>query len=293
MHAAINKIRLSELLSKALSKPVEVDELSSVGGGSISRAYKLKSSAGMFFLKVNEGESAGEMFDAEAKGLDLLREKSVFTIPQIISSHTEGNTAYLIMDFIDSSSRNNHYWQELGIKLAELHRHTNSSFGLLENNFIGSLRQQNDLAEDWSSFFIERRILPMVEMAIDRGLVTNAFVANIEQVSNRIVELMPEEPPAFVHGDLWSGNLMVDSQGQPCLIDPAVYYGHREMDIAFSHLFGGFEQQFYEAYQEAYPLDHGFDSRIDLYNLYPLLVHLNLFGRSYLGQIENILGRFT
>ena len=293
MHATINKNLITRLLSQALAKPVEINELRSVGGGSISRAYKISSSAGMFFLKVNDRENASTMFRTEANGLDLLREKSTFTIPQVVSSYNEGNTAYLLMDFIDSLSRKNNYWEDLGIKLAELHRQTNSSFGLSENNFIGSLPQQNDFAEDWSSFFIDHRILPMVKMAINNGLVTNAFVANIEIVLNNIVDLMPKETPAFVHGDLWSGNLMVDAKGQPCLIDPAVYYGHREMDIAFSHLFGGFDQRFYETYQDVYPLEPGFDNRLDLYNIYPLLVHLNLFGRSYLGQIENIIARFT
>ena len=135
--------------------------------------------------------------------------------------------------------------------------------------------------------------MPMVKMAVDNKLATAVFVANIELVLKEIITIMPEEPPALVHGDLWSGNLMVDSKGQPCLIDPAVYYGHREMDLAFSHLFGGFDQRFYEVYHDVYPLQPGFDKRIDLYNLYPLLVHLNLFGRSYLGQIENIIARFT
>jgi protein-ribulosamine 3-kinase len=293
MHAVINKIRISELLSRALSQLVEVSGLSPVGGGSISSTYKIMSSAGIFFLKVNDAEYADAMFNTEANGLDLLRENSAFTIPQVISINNEGNTAFLLMNFIDSSSIGNNYWQELGINLAELHRQTNSIFGLSENNFIGSLPQQNDFAGDWSSFFIDRRILPMVKMAVNNGLVTNALVVKIEIVLNNIADLMPKEPPALVHGDLWSGNLMVDSQGQPCLIDPAVYYGHREMDIAFSHLFGGFEQRFYEVYQDVYPLEPGFDSRIDIYNLYPLLVHLNLFGRSYLGQIENILARFT
>ena len=293
MHAIINKSHLGKLLSQALSKPVVVGELSPVGGGSISRAYKLRSSVGLFFLKVNDRENARVMFKTEANGLHHLREKSAFKIPEVISLYNDDNTAILLMDFIDSSAKNGNYWQNLAINLADLHKQTNSSFGLSEDNFIGSLPQQNDFAGDWSSFFIDRRILPMVEMALDSGLVTNAFVTSIELVLNKIVELMPKEPPAFVHGDLWSGNLMVDSQGQPCLIDPAVYYGHREMDIAFSHLFGGFDQQFYETYQNVYPLEPGFDSRIDLYNIYPLLVHLNLFGRSYLSQIENILTRFT
>ncbi len=293
MHAVINKIRLSEILSQELSQPVEVSGLSPVGGGSISSTYKILSSAGMFFLKVNDAENAGAMFKTEAEGLALLRENSSFTIPQVISIINEGNTAFLLMDYIESSGRNRNYWENLGIHLAELHKQTNTSFGLQVNNFIGSLPQQNQFADDWPTFFINQRIMPMVKMAVNNGIVTTTFVAKIELALNEIVELMPKEPPALVHGDLWSGNLMVDSNGQPCLIDPAVYYGHREMDIAFSHLFGGFEQRFYEVYQDVYPLEPGFDSRIDIYNLYPLLVHLNLFGRSYLGQIEHILARFT
>jgi protein-ribulosamine 3-kinase len=293
MHAVINKNLISRMLSQALSNPVDVGELSAVGGGSISRTYKLQSSAGMFFLKLNEAENAVEMFQTEANGLNILRNKSAFTIPRVISLDSEDGTAYLLMDLIVSANRSSNYWEDLAVKLAGLHRQTSAKFGLSENNFIGSLPQQNNFADDWSSFFIDKRILPMVNMAVNNGLVTNAFVADIEVVLRKIVELMPKEPPALVHGDLWSGNLLVEGHGQPCLIDPAVYYGHREMDIAFSQLFGGFGQRFYETYQEVYPMEPGFDSRIDLYNLYPLLVHLNLFGRSYLGQIEHIIGRFT
>lgn len=293
MHAVINKNRLSELLTQSLYQDIEVNGLSAVGGGSISSTYKISSSAGMFFLKVNDAENAVAMFKTEAKGLDMLRENSSFTIPRVISLNNERDTAFLLMDYIDSSSRNKNYWDNLGGSLAELHKQTNTSFGLSENNFIGSLPQQNNFTEDWPSFFINRRILPMVKMAVNSGLVTTDFVAKIELVLNNIVELIPKEPPALVHGDLWSGNLMVDANGKPCLIDPAVYYGHREMDLAFSHLFGDFEQRFYEVYQDVYPLEQGFDRRIDIYNLYPLLVHLNLFGRSYLGQIENILATFT
>ena len=293
MYAVIDKDHLSKLLSQALSKPVEVCELRAVGGGSISSTYRIQSSAGMYFLKVNEGEKAMKMFKTEANGLDILREKSSFVIPRVISLVNKGSIAYLVMEFINSSARSSNYWLDLAVKLAGLHKHTYTKFGFDEDNFIGSLPQQNDSEEDWSSFFINRRILPMVKMAVDGGLVTKAFVAGINLVLSKIVELMPKEPPALVHGDLWSGNLMVDSHGHPCLIDPAVYYGHREMDIAFSHLFGGFGQRFYDTYQEVFPMEPGFDNRMDLYNLYPLLVHLNLFGRSYLGQIEHIISRFT
>jgi protein-ribulosamine 3-kinase len=292
MYAVITKKQISNQLSKALFKQVEVFEVSSVGGGSISHTYKLKSSVGMFFLKAYDGENAIDMFTAEAKGLELLRSKSKITIPKVISLYNEDGSSYLFMDYISSSIRNSNYWQELAIKMAELHQQTNAQFGLKDNNFIGSLPQQNDFTDNWLSFFINHRILPLVQLATDRNLVSNLFVDDIERLLKNLANLLPIERPALVHGDLWSGNLMVDSQGHPCLIDPAVYYGHREMDLAFSHLFGGFEQSFYDAYQEVYPLEPDFDSRVDIYNIYPLLVHLNLFGKSYLRQIESILANF-
>ncbi|RLD24667.1 MAG: ketosamine-3-kinase [Bacteroidetes bacterium] len=293
MYAVINKEHLSRLLSDELSDTLEVEDLSPVGGGSISQTYKARTSTGTFFIKVNSDPDAEVMFRAESSGLDLLREKSSFNIPQVISVFTDAGTAYLVMSFIEAAGRSSMFWNNLSTHLAELHKQTSKKFGLHENNFIGALPQKNDFEDDWQSFFSARRILPMVEMAINTGLVEKSFVINIEDVLGRIVDLMPVEPPALVHGDLWSGNLIVDALGEPCIIDPAVYYGHREMDIAFSHLFGGFNREFYEIYNEVYPLEPGFDERVDLYNLYPLLVHLNLFGRSYLGQIENIISRFT
>ncbi len=293
MYAVISKKQLSIQLSKALSKLVKVTELSSVGGGSITHTYKLKSSAGMFFLKAYGGENGSDMFIAEAKGLERLRSKSRFTIPMVINLYNDTSTSYLLMDYIDSAIISSNYWQDLAIKLAKLHQQTKAHFGLRENNFIGNLPQQNGFTEDWNSFFTNNRILPLVRMAVDRNLVPKLFVVNVERLLKNIGSLLPAEPPALVHGDLWSGNLIVDSQGLPCLIDPAVYYGHREMDIAFSRLFGGFEQKFYDVYQEVNSLAPDFDSRMDIYNIYPLLVHLNLFGKSYLGQIEAILARFT
>ena len=293
MYASIEQNLLSKMLSQAFSRPVEAGELRPVGGGSISSTYKLQSSEGNVFLKVNRGKNATEMFDAEANGLATIREKSSFVIPRVIGSYNEKGTAYLFMDFIETSNRSSNYWDELAINLAGLHRHSHSKFGFKGNNFIGSLPQQNDYADDWPSFFGNQRIRPMVKMAFDKNLISKSFVLIIESALKNITALMPEEPPALVHGDLWSGNLMIDPNGAPCLVDPAIYYGHREMDIAFSHLFGGFSQRFYQAYAEGYPMQPGFDNRIDLYNLYPLLVHLNLFGRSYLSQIEGIIARFT
>ena len=293
MYDVIHREQLSKILSQVLATSVAIEEVQRIGGGSISQSYRVRTTENNYFIKVNNDINAELMFKAEASGLNLLRANSSFNIPKVASVVSDKSASYLVMNFIQSSGRSSKYWYNLGQKLAALHKNSNKKFGLHESNFIGSLPQQNDFEDDWPSFFANRRIIPMVEMAVNEALVAKSIVTRVESVLNKIVVLMPNEPPSLVHGDLWSGNLIVDSQGQPCLIDPAVYYGHREMDIAFSHLFGGFDREFYEAYEEAYPMDPNFDERIDLYNLYPLLVHLNLFGRSYLGQIENILARFT
>jgi len=292
MHGRIETRHLSKLLSKAFARPVNDIRVIPVGGGSINSTYQLQSSAGAFFLKVNNGLDAEAMFKAEIGGLDLLRIKSSFTIPHVKTMFSDGQATYLLMDYIKSANRSNKYWQELAIKLAELHKHTQNKFGLVNDNFIGSLPQHNAYENDWHSFFVNQRIMPMVKLAFDKKIIAKGFIADIEAVLNNITDLMPEEPPALVHGDLWSGNIMVDSQGNACLVDPAVYYGHREMDLAFSHLFGGFSQLFYHTYQEVYPMQPDFNKRIAIYNLYPLLVHLNLFGKSYLGDVEQIIARF-
>jgi fructosamine-3-kinase len=133
----------------------------------------------------------------------------------------------------------------------------------------------------------------MIKLAVQQNLMETALTNRFNNALPNMLDLIPIEPPSLIHGDLWSGNLMTDERGEPTIIDPAIYYGHREMDLAFTHLFGGFSAEFYEAYQHYYPLEHGFGDRIDIHNLYPLLVHLNLFGRSYLYQIEQIVHRFT
>lgn len=283
--------QVADFLSEHCQQQVRIKAAVPIGGGSISHAYRLQTSTGTFFLKKNDIPAAAAMFAAEEQGLNVLRQHTPLTIPAVVGRH-DGDTPWLLLAYIDSAPQQNDYWQQLAEGLATLHRHTATRYGLESDNFIGSLPQQNHPVERWDDFFSQYRIAPMLRMARNAGLVDRQFVQRFEAALPAITGLMPDEPPALLHGDLWSGNLMTDSQGAPCLIDPAVYYGHREMELAFTRLFGGFSGTFYQAYQECYPLEPGFNDRADLYNLYPLLVHLNLFGRSYLGQIEVILERF-
>jgi fructosamine-3-kinase len=195
------------------------------------------------------------------------------------------------MEWIDADRTNPVYWQELGVGLAQLHMATQEQFGYATNNYIASLVQTNSPKNSWQEFFIENRLEPLAGKAYYQGLLSLEFFKKFQEMYPKLENLLPKEKPALLHGDLWSGNIMRGKNGSPCLIDPAVYYGHREMDLAFSRMFGGFEEGFYQSYETVFPLEPGFEERIPIYNLYPLLVHLLLFGKSYLSGIERTVNR--
>jgi fructosamine-3-kinase len=233
------------------------------------------------------------MFEAEAKGLMILAENSIFTIPYPYKYGRCQGKAYLLLEFVSAIGKNQTYWADLGEQLADLHKNTYQKFGLIFNNFIGELPQSNELMDSWVSFFIEKRLKVQAGLAYYNGLIGQKLLLSFEKLYKILPDILPEESPSLLHGDLWSGNLLVGNVGEPCLIDPAIYYGHREVEIAFTQLFGGFDKQFYEAYQYVYPLYPNFQERVDIYNIYPLLVHTNLFGTSYLSSVENTLKKFV
>jgi protein-ribulosamine 3-kinase len=160
---------------------------------------------------------------------------------------------------------------------------------LKENNFIGSLVQLNTEKSNWFEFFVEYRLQPLVEMALEHKKLNRSHEDLFQNLYKKILDIFPIEKPTLLHGDFWNGNFMPNADGQPLIFDPAVYYGHREMDIAMSQLFGGFHQRFYDSYNESFPLEQGWKERSRVANLYPLLVHVNLFGGSYIGEVEATL----
>jgi len=176
--------------------------------------------------------------------------------------------------------------------LAHLHLTQRQAFGLESDNFIASLYQKNHDTDDWLDFFIEQRLEPLLGKAYFDRLIPLDFLKKFQEIYPKLEGIFPKEKPSLVHGDLWSGNIIPNVSGEPSLIDPAIYFGHREMDLAFSRLFGGFDRQFYDSYESVLPLEPEFESRIGVYNLYPLLVHLNLFGEAYLPGIQKIINRF-
>lgn len=262
-----------------------------MGGGSINRCYEVHTDGGRFFVKVNAHDQFPGMFEAEARGLALLRERSPFKIPRVFGYAYVNEMQILVIEFLESGHQAGKFWTDFGQKLARMHAQTSDAFGLDHDNYIGSLPQQNDRVSTWTEFFISYRLEPQIRMArywLDAS-DHNAF----ESLFQKLNVFFPEEPSSLVHGDLWSGNYLCGTGGEAILIDPAVYYGHRMMDIGMSLLFGGFGPEMYEAYQESHPLPGNWRDGADIANLYPLLVHVNLFGGSYVSQVRQILSRYA
>lgn len=269
---------------------VNITQHSTVSGGDINKAYKLQTNKGDYFVKSNDALRYPGMLEAEAKGLELLAKKTEFTIPKVVAVGEYNKDSCLILHFLQKRSEKSDFWIDFGQKLAKMHRKTQKSFGLDHDNYIGSLRQTNHKHSSWVEFYIQERLEPQLKMAMDAKEITSA--KSFEKLFVLLGDIYPNEPPALLHGDLWGGNYMVDSAGEPTLIDPAVYYGHREMDIAMTKLFGGFNNEMYHSYNDHLPLEKGWENRLDISQLYPLLVHVNLFGGSYVNSVMRIVDRY-
>jgi fructosamine-3-kinase len=283
---------LEQVLSSHFGTSVQILRRVSLSGGSIHHAERLETSAGTFFVKHNHA-SHYENFLAEVDGLERLRQTRTLRVPQTILVTKESDTAYLVLEYLDAHPPAKNFWEHFGESLAALHRHQAEHFGYERDNFIGALVQRNTLHSSWSEFFIEERLSPMIARACRSGLLSASEAKRLEQLFPKLEQFFPDEPPALLHGDLWSGNFLSGPQGLPVVFDPAVYFGHREAEIAFMHLFGGFHERLFQAYHATFPLAPQWQARMDVYNLYPLLVHLNLFGRAYWSGIERTLRRFS
>jgi fructosamine-3-kinase len=287
MLPAIVKEKVSYTLSISISSFV------SVGGGCINHGGKIITNAGSYFVKWNDATRFPTMFAAEAHGLSLLGKQKTIDIPKVILTDSVENFQFIVIEWIEPTQNSKAYWQTLGSQLASLHRKTSDAFGLDHDNYIGSLKQVNTQKSNWIDFFIENRLDVQLRLAVDQQKLDNNTIAKFNSLHEKLNRILPEEKPSLLHGDLWRGNLITNTNGDPCLIDPAIYYGHREAEIAFTKMFGGFQDAFYDSYNSEFPLQQGFESRVDIYNLYPLLVHVNLFGGGYAGQVKNILDHFT
>jgi fructosamine-3-kinase len=263
-----------------------------IGGGDINDAYAVSLGDGrLVFVKTN-ARAPADMFAAEARGLAWLAEAGALRVPDVLAA----GERFLALELLRAARPAADYDERFGRGLAALHGFGADSFGLDHDNYIGRLPQANDPpddpADDWCAFYRERRLEPQLRAAVDAGHIRAPLRRRFDDLLARLEDLVgPGEPPARLHGDLWGGNKHVDDAGGPCIIDPAAYGGHREIDLAMMQLFGGFGARVFEAYDEAQPLAPGWRERVPLYQLYPILVHVNLFGGGYVGSAESALDR--
>lgn len=264
-----------------------------VGGGSINDAYRISVAGETFFCKCNSATKFPHLFQKEKGGLEMLAQSKAVKTPAVLDCFEAGGQQFLLLEWIAEGERNETFWETFGKQLALLHRETNSTFGLAEDNYMGSVPQANAPHKNWCLFFFSQRLTPMLKRCAEKQLLSNRQLLRFEQLQKRLPEIFDEEPPSLLHGDLWSGNFLCNQASQPVFIDPAVYFGHRSADLAMTTLFGGFRQPFYQAYDDHFPLPANHREQWTVCNLYPLLIHLYLFGTGYLSQIEHTLQRFA
>ena len=281
-----------KIIKASGASPCTIDKISKVGGGDINHSVKIDTSGGEFFMKYNNADLYPQMFKKEATGLRLLNETGEINVPTVIGFAQDETHAVLLLKFINSGRRVPNFFEDFGQSLARMHNHHGEYFGLDHDNYIGSLPQSNRQHADWINFFVSERLEKQVAMALDNNRIDNATVKKFESLYSNLEDFFPGEKPSLLHGDLWSGNYMVSEEGTAYIYDPAVYYGHRLMDLGMSKLFGGFDPAFYTAYNLEHPLQDNWREAIDICNLYPLMVHVNLFGSGYLNSVKSILARF-
>jgi fructosamine-3-kinase len=268
-------------------------EYSHLSGGCIHEALKLNTNQGAYFLKFNKSDDL-EMFKTELHGLKLLYDTHMINIPQAIDCGIIDGKSFLLLEYLEASNQMPDFWEKFGSSLANLHsKYQQENYGLEYNNFIGRLPQNNSIHENWIEFFIENRLEVQIKLAFNNHLVGKDYLDRFARLYELLPDLLPQEPPSLLHGDLWSGNFLTAADGYAALIDPSIYYGNREIELAFTTMFGGFKHRFYEAYNEVFPVVPGFDNRIDIYNLYPYLVHVNLFGSSYLTGVDPVIRKYA
>jgi protein-ribulosamine 3-kinase len=280
---------IAEQIHHSTGEPFTASEHRGVGGGSINDAYVVSDGTQQYFVKLNRANRA-DMFEAEAAGLAEMAKSQSVRVPQPICLGVSGVNSYIVLEYLELG--NGDSANALGQQLADMHRTTQERFGWDRNNTIGSTEQVNTWTDDWVEFYGRHRLLFQLGLPGAQHYGKQLIAAGEELVDNLGVFFETYRPlPSLLHGDLWGGNYATTRDGAPVIFDPAVYYGDREADIAMTELFGGFGRRFYDAYNEAWPLDPGYGVRKILYNLYHVLNHLNLFGGGYGGQAYSMIGR--
>src|SRR6056297_391252 len=272
---------------------IKIVRITAISGGDISSAFLLETDTERFFCKVNLSTTAFDMFQAEKAGLNTIALTKSIAVPKIFVYEHWETGSFLLMEYIEPKKPAPKDMELFGHELAALHKFSIAEkFGWETDNFIGTLPQSNKTHADWAHFFTLERLLPQLKIALESGLLSLAEIPSKTKLLKTCGRFFPKTKPALLHGDLWSGNYLIAQNGIPYLIDPAIYFGHHEVDVAMTRLFGGFDTSFYQAYREHFPKIGGEIERNDIYQLYFLLVHLNLFGHSYRDACRNSIKKY-
>jgi fructosamine-3-kinase len=267
-----------------------INRLEAVHGGSINACYRVFCSESNFFCKINSATKFPQLFEKEKSGLETLRANNILT-PSVIACLTEDGLQVLVLEWIMQAPAGPEFHEKLAASLAALHGKTSAQFGFTHHNYMGAVLQDNSNSKNWTDFFINRRILPLLEKC--SSSFDNGVFARFEKLFKMLPTFFPDKSPSLVHGDLWSGNVLCNQNQEPVLIDPAVYFGHPSVDIGMTELFGGFDRSLINCYKSHIKTDPNFPEQCEIANLYPLLIHLHLFGGHYRTAIENILRKYT
>jgi len=270
-------------------KNIKVKSINRLNGGDINDVYKVSSTEVDYVIKVNSAMNFPDMFEKEAMSLEILKNTNSFIVPEVIAYGSLKNDTYLILEYVPST-QNHNFEQNFAESLASLHQTNSEYHGLEFDNYIGKLDQINiSKTKSGLDFYINSRLEPMFKLAKQKGF----DFENIDSLYKSAEELIPKEKASLIHGDLWSGNYHITNASQACIYDPAICFASREMDLAMMKLFGGFPNAIFDIYREILPLENGWKDRIELWQLYYILVHVNLFGGSYFNSAKNIISKYT
>lgn len=283
---------ISQQITEVTGEPFDIDKQQSVGGGCINQTTRLSDGRRSFFVKINH-ISHGDMFEAEAEGLQEMAASHTLKVPEPVCHGDHGQQCFIVMEYLPMHGSID--MEQFGRQFAAMHKVTAEHFGWHRNNTIGSTPQINTTCDDWIEFWRNHRLGYQLKLAADNGCGKEML-----RLGDRLMDRFPalfdtyHPVPSMLHGDLWGGNASALSDGTPVIYDPAFYYGDREADLAMTTLFGSFGARFYAAYNETWPLDEGYKVRQTFYNLYHVVNHFNMFGGGYLGQAihmtERVLG---
>jgi fructosamine-3-kinase len=278
------------VLFESTGLELDILDFSLSDAGIVNTCARVSTAQGHFFVKMNERPEP-EFFRSEAADLEFLGQH--VPVPAVIGYGKTAGWNFLLTEFVEEGVPTQNTWSDAGRILASLHQQRSDQHGFTHSNFLASLSMDNKPKLDGIDFLIQNRILPAIGLCLMEEKISIDLYKRIESFCARLGRIIPQEEPSLLHGDLWTGNLMLGQNGKAIFIDPAAYYGFRESELAFTYLFGGFDRRFYESYLEVFPLEPGFGERVSVYHIHPLLVHVQLFGGGYIAGIEKILKRFA